>query len=241
MDEWFSSAKLRKCWESEGAFITLKVRFGSHFSLRRTVWWFEKGNKTNMQLLLWLLVECTGFTNTYTCVFSVCQVSACASEGRCLCACNGQVSWVTEATYVFFFFLLLHELRWAETFKAVFAEVIPVHLHGYTQKATRHVELCWAMIDKGKTKGWVRAQRGMSIEKSSRVLAGLHGLDSGVKPFICFDMTHFFKGRVFPHSSKFLPLHVLVSISKRQKSFRETKQVPVFTLTLTQIPVFIVF
>lgn len=38
MDEWFSSAKsYESVGESEGAFITLKVRFGSLFSLRGTV------------------------------------------------------------------------------------------------------------------------------------------------------------------------------------------------------------
>lgn len=104
----FFVGELRECREKRRCLNNTEGQVGSLFSVQGTVWQLEKRNETNMQplFLLCFLYALSVYIHLdiFIYIFSICQFSACAFEGRCVYVHCSQVSWVweTETTYVVF-------------------------------------------------------------------------------------------------------------------------------------------
>lgn len=195
----FFGGELRECRGKRRCLNNTEGQVGSLFSEQGTVWRLEKRNKTNMQplFLLCFLYALSVYLHLY--IFTYIFFPYASSPlvllraGVFMCMAHKCLGCGRPRPLMLFF---LHELRWAETFKAVFPGVILVYLHGYTQKATRRVELWSVMIDTGKTKKWVKTRR--KHRKEQPCPGRVHCFEStwqrwnslvhttGIKHFFCF-------------------------------------------------------
>lgn len=136
----FFGGELRECRGKRRCLNNTEGQVGSLFSVQGTVWRLEKRNKTNMQslFLLCFLYALSVYIYLHIYFFHMPVLRLCFCGQVCLCAWRASVLGVGDRDHLCCFsFMSCSEQKHLKLFPGV----ILVYLHGYTQKATRRVEL----------------------------------------------------------------------------------------------------